>query len=206
MTEALVLSNVLLWVLVIVLAAVVVALARQVGILHERVAPVGALATAEGPAVGDAVPPLDVTDIDGEAHRIGGERETEQLLFFVSPTCPVCKTLLPTAERVVAREGGVELILASDGPVEEHRAFLERNDLRRYPYLLSKELGHAFQVAKLPYAVLLDREGRVAAKGIVNTREHLESLFEARAEGVASIQEYLGRRSAEDAVTKEEHG
>jgi hypothetical protein len=27
----------------------------------------------------------------------------------------------------------------------------------------------------------------------VNTREHLESLFEARDRGVASVQEYLGR-------------
>ena len=42
MSTALVVSNIILWVIVIALALVVLALARQVGILHERVAPAGA--------------------------------------------------------------------------------------------------------------------------------------------------------------------
>jgi hypothetical protein len=36
----------------------------------------------------------------------------------------------------------------------------------------------------------------VRAKGLVNTREHLESLFEAKERGVVSIQEFL--RGAEE--------
>ena len=32
---------------------------------------------------------------------------------------------------------------------------------------------------------------------LVNTREHLESLFEAKERGVASIQEFLARREGE---------
>ena len=43
MTEVLAASVVVLWLVVIVLAFVVFALARQIGILHERVAPAGAL-------------------------------------------------------------------------------------------------------------------------------------------------------------------
>jgi hypothetical protein len=39
----------LLWVVVIVLSLAVLALARQVGILHERVAPAGALLHGAGP-------------------------------------------------------------------------------------------------------------------------------------------------------------
>jgi hypothetical protein len=31
----------------------------------------------------------------------------------------------------------------------------------------------------------------IRAKGLVNTREHFESLFEARDQGVASLQDYL---------------
>ena len=45
-------SNVLLWVLVVVLALVVLALVRQVGVLHERITPVGALMLAKGLKVG----------------------------------------------------------------------------------------------------------------------------------------------------------
>jgi len=36
-----------------------------------------------------------------------------------------------------------------------------------------------------------DEEGKVRAKGLVNTREHLESLFEAKERGVASLQEFV---------------
>ena len=42
-------------------------------------------------------------------------------------------------------------------------------------------------------AVLIDAEGIIRAKGLVNTREHLESLFEAKERGVASLQEHLAR-------------
>lgn len=196
MIEALVISNVLLWVVVAVLTAVVVALARQVGILHERVAPVGALATGEGPAVGDPAPEVELQDVLGRAVRVGGPQDGGTLLFFVSPTCPVCKELLPTVERAVGAEDGVSLVLASDGPMEEHEAFHREHRLDRLPYVLSPELGRAFQVAKLPYAVLIDASGVVRAKGIVNTREHVESLFEASGQGVGSIQEYLEQRES----------
>ena len=45
----LLLSQGLLWGVVIILAITVLALARQIGVLHERIAPVGALALGQGP-------------------------------------------------------------------------------------------------------------------------------------------------------------
>jgi hypothetical protein len=48
-------------------------------------------------------------------------------------------------------------------------------------------------VSKLPYGVLIDEQGRIASLGIVNSREHLDSLFEAKERKVASIQEFVGR-------------
>jgi methylamine dehydrogenase accessory protein MauD len=63
------------------------------------------------------------------------------------------------------------------------------------PYVISAPLGLSYGVAKLPYAVLIDEHGVVAAQGLVNTREHLESLFEAQRHGVASIQDYLEEKA-----------
>ena len=48
-----------------------------------------------------------------------------------------------------------------------------------------------FQISKLPYAVLIDESGTIRAKGLVNSREQLESLFTAKELGVASVQEFL---------------
>ncbi len=197
MTEALVVSNVLLWLLVIALAVLVLALMRQIGVLHERVAPAGALMLRGGPAVGEAAPVLEVADWSGRTHRVGGAdpEGRSTLLYFVSPSCPVCKTLLPVVDSVAAAEGAsLRLLLASDGSREEHEAFVAEHGLAARPYLLSTALGLAYQVAKLPYAVLLDAEGVVRATGLVNTREHVESLLEARDHGVASVQEFVARK------------
>lgn len=196
MGDALIVSNVLLWIAVIALGALVLALLRQIGVLHERIGPAGALVGREGPRVGEAAPVLDVVDWNGRALRIGAANPDGHgsLLLFVSPTCPVCETLLPLVASVRnAEDPRLRVWLASDGPREEHEAFVALHGLARGGYVLSTELGLAFEVARLPYAVLLDGEGVIRARGLVNSREHLESLFEAQARGVSSVQEFLQR-------------
>ncbi len=196
MEQALLVSNVLLWIAVLALAALVFALVRQIGVLYERVAPAGALTLAGGPKVGEAAPRFALADVLGRATSLGGDdpERRQTLLLFVSPTCPVCKTLLPVAKSLAAREARrVRLVFASDGQAEDHVAFVRKHALESYPYVVSTELGLAHQVGKLPHAVLWDERGIVRAKGLVNTREHLESLFEAMDRGVASIQEFVSR-------------
>jgi methylamine dehydrogenase accessory protein MauD len=57
--------------------------------------------------------------------------------------------------------------------------------------VLSEALGIAYGAGRLPHAVLIDGAGIVRASGLVNSREHLDSLFEARERGVASLQEWM---------------
>jgi methylamine dehydrogenase accessory protein MauD len=159
---------------------------------------VGALSPQAKVKVGDPAPELALIDIHDRPLQIGGasKDESRTLLFFLSPTCPVCDTLLPTVERVARTEvPRVRVILASDGAPKEHHAFVADKRISHLPYVLSAPLGMTYGVAKLPFAVLIDEEGIVAAQGLVNTREHLESLFEAQRQGVASIQDYLQEKA-----------
>ncbi len=195
MSEALLVSNALLWVALLVLAVIVVALVRQIGVLHERLAPAGALSLASGAKVGVAAPILTALDLAGVAHTIGAAAPDgrDTLLFFLSPSCPVCKVLLPVvASLEKADSGRLRVVLVSDGPRAEHEAFVLRERVS-IPYLLSTPIGVAYRVGKLPWAVLIDAAGVVRASGLVNSREHLESLLEAKALGVASIQEWVAR-------------
>ena len=89
----------------------------------------------------------------------------------------------------------LSIVLASDGDDAEQRTFVRRAGLEAFPYVLSTELGVAYHVSKLPYAVLLDEHGVVRAKGLVNSREQLESLFTAKDLGVASIQDYIDQHA-----------
>jgi methylamine dehydrogenase accessory protein MauD len=195
MTEALVVSNLVLWVVVLALVVAVFALARQVGILHERVAPMGALMLDTGPKIGTPSPVFTLTDLGGRPVNIGAPALSSTLLFFLSPTCPVCKKLLPILKSTAASERRwLSIVLASDGDDSEQRKFIRRAALEPFPYVLSTELGLAYHVSKLPYAVLLDERGVVRAKGLVNSREQLESLFTAKDLGVASIQDFVDHR------------
>lgn len=64
-----------------------------------------------------------------------------------------------------------------------------------------------FQISKLPYAVLIDESGVIRAKGLINSREQLESLFTAKELGVASVQEFLaGSALQETRVSRKENG
>lgn len=198
MNEALIVSNLLLWVVVIALALVCLALARQIGVLTERIAPAGALIIDQGPRVGTRAPLFELPDLAGRVVKLGGVNTARRstLILWVSPTCPMCKKLLPAAKSLLAKEAAIDLVFASDGDVEAQRAFVAREKLEAHPYLLSPELGLAYQIGKLPYAVLIDADGVIRAKGLINTREHLESLIEAQARGVASLQEYLRESKA----------
>ena len=192
-------SQILLWTAVIVQALLIAALARQVGILHERIAPAGALTLHQNVNVGEVASPMTVTTMEGAAIEIGGKRDgRSQLLFFASPDCPVCKSLLPVVRSAATAEADwLDIVIAGDGSKADYERLIGQHGLNGIPTVLSEALGRAFGVSKLPYAVLLDEAGRVASLGLVNSREHLESLFEAKERGVASIQDFLSRRNKE---------
>jgi methylamine dehydrogenase accessory protein MauD len=191
MIEALIISNIILWIAAIALALMVFALTRQVGILHERIAPAGALMPTSGPKVGELTQALELTALNGDAVTIGGvdKNDLATFILYVSPTCPVCKALVPTAQMLVRSEANrMRLILASDGDeISSHQNYSA--DMN---YLLSEELGRTFEVSKLPFAVLIAADGTLRGKGLVNTREHMESLIESMDSGITSVQEYLG--------------
>jgi methylamine dehydrogenase accessory protein MauD len=192
--SALAISNLVLWVLVLTLCAVILALVRQLGVLHERIAPAGALMLNKGLKVGETAPLVEVADLNGHAHALGAARADGRstLLLFVSPTCPVCKSLLPAVKSSGREERGwLDVILASDGDLTEQREFVRAQGLEKAPYVVSAALGLAYQVSRLPFAALIDEQGVLRARGLVNSREHLESLFEAKRLGVASLQEYF---------------
>lgn len=192
MMAAVTAAVVLQWILILGLSAMTVALMRQVGVLHERLGPVGALTLQGGPAVGTAAPAFELPALDGRSVTIGdAARGRSILIFFLSPQCPVCKSMLPLL-KATARERGpsLQIILASDGEPDAQRRMVAEHRLTEFPLVLSSALGLAFQVSKLPHAVLIDSNNQIAAKGLINNREHLESLFEAHERGVGSLQEF----------------
>lgn len=186
-----------LFLMVVAQMIALLALGRQVGILFERVSPMGALVNDSGPEVGQQTPLFNLPSLTGGAVALGPRPGRSTLVFFLSPTCPVCKKLLPIIKSVRKAEGSwLDVVFASDGEKGQHQRFIETAELSSYPYVVSAELGLAYRVARLPYAVLLDQHGIIRAKGLINSREQFDSLFNAFDMNVASIQSYLDQQPA----------
>lgn len=195
----LVISNILLWFAFLGVSVVMLGLVRQVGLLHERSSPMGAMITDHGPDIGDAAPVFELPDHAGRPVRIGGPNpEGAALLMFTAPSCPVCDKLFPIIKSM-ARAEKLSVIMISDGAPEEHARFLASHELGDIRYVVSAEVGMAFQVGKIPYGVLINSDGVIRAKGLTNTREHLESLVEADKTGFASLQQYMSQRKKQAA-------
>ncbi|HUD91946.1 methylamine utilization protein MauD [Sphingobium sp.] len=200
MLTSLIISQIVSWIVIIGLVIALLALARQVGVLHIRVAPAGALATSGGPSVGSTTGPIATRDLDGKPVTIGGHAHgiKLRLLLFVSAQCPLCKAVIPMATSFAKAER-VALTFIGDDDASAQRAMIAQHGLEGHAFINGPEVGQAYEVAKLPFALLLDEEGAILSKGLVNSREHLESLIVAHEMGIRTVQDYIGGLKAQAA-------
>ena len=168
-------SYVTLWLLVAALCLVVVALARQIGTLHMRLGPRGALEMDdEGPELGSPAISIPTQDLEGDAVVVGAPA---QLLMFVSPGCHVCEQVLPSIS-AVAEHGKLSPFVITDVD-EEETALTFKSKRVGAPVVPGVAIAQAYEVPGTPYVVVTDRTGAVAAKGTVNNLEQVEGLIDS---------------------------
>lgn len=152
-------SYVTLWVTVVVLALAVLALLRQVGVLHARLRPVGVHPAGEGLDPGQAAPQIPEHDYAATPLT---------LVAFTSPTCEICADLLPGL-RAMASEYDHLTVRIVDYAPETTATFL------------------AFNVASTPYLVAVDADGLVRARGVANSVEQAEIMVAAARNDIGSL-------------------
>ena len=140
-------SYVVLWLAVLVLGVAVVALLRQLGVLHARLAPMGTHFAGEGP------------DLDSHAPTVGlaYDRAALTVLAFTSPTCTVCRELRPSLEALRRQYRELQVHVVDLEPT-------------------TQPVFDAFLVRSTPYIVTVDRGGIVRGRGVANTLEQVEEL------------------------------
>ena len=181
MTLWLLVSNALLLVLLGGLGFVALSLARQIGVLHERTAPLGLLRKAPGLKLGEMVPPLKAPNLSGgEVDLMQEAAEGRAVaLLFVAPDCPVCASVLP-AFKTLTRDGmdSVSGYLVSDGTrIDDCRAYAESAGFDPHRYLISQALAVQMQVRLLPFLVVIDDRGRLQAQEMVQDPRALARIL-----------------------------
>ncbi|MDX6667327.1 MAG: hypothetical protein QOK04_707 [Solirubrobacteraceae bacterium] len=133
----------------VVLAVAVVALAREVGVLRLALGPQAALEIPhEGPEVGSR------SEVVAQIDRAPGARFA--LAVFSSEGCRMCQALEPSVAFV------------SEDPLVALRVFEEGRDAG---------VWRALDVPGAPFAVAMDMDGTVLAKGTFNSLGQLESVI-----------------------------
>jgi uncharacterized membrane protein YphA (DoxX/SURF4 family) len=130
------------------LAVAVLALAREVGMLRLQLRTQGALEIPEeGPEIGSRV-----ADLSDRIVRKGAELG---LAVFTSEGCQICRTLAPAIESV-----------AKD----------PRLSVEVFDEVAEAELWRRLEIPGSPFALAVDPEGTVLAKGTFNNLAQLESV------------------------------
>jgi methylamine dehydrogenase accessory protein MauD len=191
MNTLLLVSYIGLWVLTIVLVAAVCVLARQVGLLHRRITPAGAMMDDTGPPIGAVMPAIAETDIFGREATVREGWPT--LLVFMSPHCSVCGELMPAVRAVARGERGTMnvLLVSLYQDVDTNRKYLERYRSLDLQMISSPDFSLRYKVTSPPFALVLGPNREVRSKGLVNTLEHLESLLNALDVGLPTLEAYL---------------
>ncbi|MDH3640663.1 MAG: alkyl hydroperoxide reductase [Gammaproteobacteria bacterium] len=177
----LLISNVALLAVVAGLGLVVLSLARQIGILHERTAPLGVLKASPALETGAEVPDLEMPTLAG-GHL--GLREPSatghwMALLFVAADCPICKSVLPAyLDQLHDRRDLLDGFWVSDGTdMGAYSAYADAHGMDEERYLISQELGLHLQVRALPSLVLIDDHARLVVNQVVQSPRQLQALF-----------------------------
>lgn len=158
---------VLLTVAAIVEAFLLIAVMRQMGgvLLQIRPARVGQVEEG-GPLAGSVASLKD--------HNLG----RPAIVLFVSPTCAICRPLVPVVGTVRKRYPEIDTwaaILSADETEAVEYAGLIGEGAR----LDLQELREAWGVPGTPFAVGVSGDGMIASAGVVNSLDQLESLAES---------------------------
>lgn len=188
-----VVSYLTLWALVLSLAAVTVALTRQIGLLHKRVEPTGARTEVAGPPIGEQVHDVTAVALSGHSIKLVSPRHQMSMVVFVAPGCPACEDLMPAVRSLIRNESGLSVVVVSLSEDQQaNAAMVKTHRIDPSTYVASPELATVLRVAHPPYAVLLASDRTVIAKGVVNHLEHLGSLLSAARVGHPTMESYLG--------------
>lgn len=187
-------SHLLLWIAVISLGILVVALARQIGLIHDRFGSQGARIMNEGPSIGQPVKTFDTTDVQGRRVTLGTDRGKRTLLLFISAGCSTCAHLMPSLKILAQDEkDDLDVILVAFGITQKDgQKYSDEHNLDGIiPLVVSNELALDNQISVVPYGLLVNRSGILGSKGLVNHYHDIESLLNAEEMNVRSIQEYI---------------
>ncbi|HEX8600791.1 MAG TPA: redoxin domain-containing protein [Chloroflexia bacterium] len=173
MEQALLISSVLLWALVLFNLLLTLALVRKVNASAEERKP-----APLGLKVGDKAPDFVAQTLTGGTVTLSQFAGRPTAFLFIQPDCQPCREGLPEyiSLHATARDAGAELVLVSIASAEYTREFVDENQVG-LPVLVAHRNDSSFaedyKMRGTPSYTYIDAQGRIESVGRPNknTRE-----------------------------------
>ena len=169
-------SYIVLWILVLALGALVLLLYRQLGIMY--------LGSAEGVSrdglpKGTPAPDFTLTDQYGHQQRVAAYRGRPLLLIFGSAGCSPCRILMPQLDEWLAAHPEMGIIWLNMNSPEETLKYVSDvgATVPVVPTTPDDKIAERYRVRVTPFSFMIDENGVIRTKGLVNTKAGLDLYY-----------------------------
>jgi methylamine dehydrogenase accessory protein MauD len=170
-------SYVVLWIGVLFLAFLLLGTLRSLGLLRWRLEQLEATTPSRlgrrGLRLGKKAPDFSLPSVSGgeiALHDFGGR---QVLLVFTQAGCAPCQQIVPELNRLHESREHQVLVVNNSGPDVTRKWVSDVN--ARFPVVMQEglTLSRRYEVFATPFAFLIDENGVIRSKGIINNRQHI---------------------------------
>jgi methylamine dehydrogenase accessory protein MauD len=170
-------SNVVLWVALLVLGFLLLGALRALGLLRWRLEQLEATTPSRlgrgGLKPGKRAPDFTLPSVAGgdvSLHEFAGRRV---FLVFTQSGCKPCHHVVPELNKL-QRGGDVQVLVVNNGELEATRQWAGEAGVC-FPVLVQEQfsVSKRYEMYATPFAFLIDERGVIASKGIINNGQHI---------------------------------
>ncbi|MCR8845880.1 hypothetical protein NQ117_19540 [Paenibacillus sp. SC116] len=131
-----------------------------------------------GLAKGEKFPLLNLPSMTGEVISLVRPSTEGTIVTFTSTTCAYCALLYPTLTPFQEKQPQLKVVNLMVGNMESITEKINEFEMKIPISLIEEEDLPNFNVKLLPFAYFLNADGKVVAKGAVNTEDDLKILLQ----------------------------
>lgn len=155
----------------------------------------------DGLALGVRAPDFTLPTLDRQDRSFHDFSSRRILLVFVQQGCGPCHDLLPVLPRF--QTDALQVLVVHNGSMEEADAELKSLSVQFPVFFQHKyEVSKLYEILGAPFAFLINESGRVVAKGIVNTAQHLQLLLDEAKHWESSAKSADGKAASHESTSK----
>jgi methylamine dehydrogenase accessory protein MauD len=181
-------SSIILWLAVLLVGFLLLGALRAVDQLRWRLEQLEATTPSRmgrsGLRVGKKAPDFTLPGATGGDLSLQSYAGRKLFLVFTQAGCGPCQQIVPELNRL-HDNGKVEVLAINKGEIEATRKWVAEAHIH-FPVAMQPAftVSKRYEVFATPFAFLIDEQGVIASRGIVNSKQQIGFVLDARRDGV----------------------